>query len=842
MLPIRLELHNFLAYRAPDSVRFEGVHLACLTGSNGAGKSSLLDAITWVLWGKARARRDEELIHLGQHDMYVQLDFEQEGIVYRVLRQRTRKSGGTGALEFFSLGEDGQLIPLTEPSIRQTQARINRLLRLDYETFIHSAFLQQGRADAFTVKTPRERKQILSDILGLARWETYEQAAKDILKEIDTELASHEAVLTHIDQELRREPHLRAELEAAQAAHVEAQASLAAIAHVETDLRHARAQQLEIETRLRDRARELDRVQNEIARQRERIADYQATIARRDEIEAGYQALQTARESDSLLGGLLLQLQELETEQHTLERALDAARAEIERELSACDAEIASLERTIASAQPEALTEVQTEIGSLQALESQRDRLQDDLLMLEREQAELKATNAALKDEMNELRDRLDRLEHVSGAVCPLCGQPLDDAHRFELIAQLTAEGKQRGDTYRSNQARMAELKAQNAEHKASLATMSAELQRLTPLVERAGVLQAGVDAASHAQAQLDAVQTRAAGLRQQLERGDYAPDLRAQIEDNRARRAALGYDKGQHTSVRRDLQTYRAFEAERTALEIALKALPDLEAALAGALASCARLEQVIAEENAQLQMSAIEIARLEVLVQELRAREDEMRKQHALERSAFNRVNAAIQQLDILETQRARRVEIEARQRQRREDRAVYEALRDAFSKKGIPAMIIDAAIPELESEANRLLMRMTDGRMQIKLETQREKVTGGVAETLDIHIADELGTRSYELYSGGEAFRINFALRVALSQLLARRAGAHLRTLFIDEGFGTQDEEGRSKLVEAITAIQDDFDMILVVTHIDELRDSFPVHLQVQKTREGSFISLR
>ncbi|MDX2139936.1 MAG: SbcC/MukB-like Walker B domain-containing protein, partial [Chloroflexota bacterium] len=122
------------------------------------------------------------------------------------------------------------------------------------------------------------------------------------------------------------------------------------------------------------------------------------------------------------------------------------------------------------------------------------------------------------------------------------------------------------------------------------------------------------------------------------------------------------------------------------------------------------------------------------------------------------------------------------------------------------------------------------------------QREKITGGVAETLDIHISDEIGTRSYELYSGGEAFRINFALRVALSQLLSRRAGAQLRTLFIDEGFGTQDEDGRNKLVEAITAIQDDFHMILVVTHIDDLRDSFPVHLVVNKTSDGSYVSLR
>ena len=99
-----------------------------------------------------------------------------------------------------------------------------------------------------------------------------------------------------------------------------------------------------------------------------------------------------------------------------------------------------------------------------------------------------------------------------------------------------------------------------------------------------------------------------------------------------------------------------------------------------------------------------------------------------------------------------------------------------------------------------------------------------------------------RPYEMYSGGEAFRVNFAIRVALSKMLARRAGAHLRTLFIDEGFGTQDEDGRGKLVEAITAIQEDFDLILVITHIDELRDAFPVHVIVEKTANGSMVTLR
>ena len=94
---------------------------------------------------------------------------------------------------------------------------------------------------------------------------------------------------------------------------------------------------------------------------------------------------------------------------------------------------------------------------------------------------------------------------------------------------------------------------------------------------------------------------------------------------------------------------------------------------------------------------------------------------------------------------------------------------------------------------------------------------------------------------MFSGGEAFRANLAIRIALSKLLARRAGAQLQTLIVDEGFGTQDAQGRERLVQAITSIQDDFERVLVITHIDELKDHFPARIDVVKTESGSQISL-
>jgi exonuclease SbcC len=92
---------------------------------------------------------------------------------------------------------------------------------------------------------------------------------------------------------------------------------------------------------------------------------------------------------------------------------------------------------------------------------------------------------------------------------------------------------------------------------------------------------------------------------------------------------------------------------------------------------------------------------------------------------------------------------------------------------------------------------------------------------------------------MFSGGEAFRVNFAIRLALSEVLARRKGARLQTLIIDEGFGSQDSQGRQRLVEAIKQVQSDFAKILVITHLEELKDAFPTRIEVEKTGGSSTI---
>jgi exonuclease SbcC len=151
-----------------------------------------------------------------------------------------------------------------------------------------------------------------------------------------------------------------------------------------------------------------------------------------------------------------------------------------------------------------------------------------------------------------------------------------------------------------------------------------------------------------------------------------------------------------------------------------------------------------------------------------------------------------------------------------------------------------LIEQALPQIEGRANEILDRLSAGGMSVRFVTQamyKDRRREDLKETLDIQISDPAGQRDYEMFSGGEAFRVNFAIRLALSEVLAQRAGARLQTLVIDEGFGSQDTLGRQRLVEAINLVQADFAKILVITHIDELKDAFPTRIEVEKTGQGS-----
>ena len=327
--------------------------------------------------------------------------------------------------------------------------------------------------------------------------------------------------------------------------------------------------------------------------------------------------------------------------------------------------------------------------------------------------------------------------------------------------------------------------------------------------------------------------------VRQDAERvsaeASFAPDVRAKIAKYEAALQKLAHVEADYSAVKAELVVLEP--SERLHIELA-----HAEVALRNAEAGIERGEKTLLsrqanQDTARKQLGALadvgaELARLEVARQQIKDQEAARSRE---DQAVSQDIGRREQTLTRLEEQKVVRIDKSKRLTDAKYDQEVHTQLTQAFGKKGVQALIIENAIPELEDETNRLLERLTDGDMHLYFETLKEAKSkkDTPIETLEIKVSDNLGTRPLEMYSGGEGFRAAFALRIALSKLLARRAGARLQTLIIDEGFGSQDAKGREKLVECLNAIKDDFERIIVITHIDELKDAFANRIEVTKT---------
>ena len=907
MIPEQLHIRNFLSHRETD-LDLRGVHLASLVGDNGAGKSALLDSITWAVWGRARTPygRDDELFHHGETTLEVEFVFRMsyqggDEQRFRILRRREQQGRrATASVLDFQIQSEMGWRSLNGNTVRESQAHIIEHLGLDYDTFINSAYLRQGHADEFTVQTPADRKRVLSVILGLDRWERYAERARQAFTVVQAQEKELIRRVAELEQELARRAEyeaalVQAEADAQEAAtHVkQAQDELDTLTRVQEQVAALRRQLEDLLRRAGEEQRRLDDLQRQNRAHQERRDAYQALLQQAPAIEARYAEYQKALTDERAWGEKLGQAARLQEEKAQAEKAiareaealreqcrvhereaarweqaLAAARAQIEQEIRERQGQIRSQAERLPGAEfLAALEEAEGQLAFTAQIAEELEHARADLQRAQITRSGLTERNRQLKTLMDETKERLDALAQAA-ATCPLCRQPLTPEHQETLIAQLQAEGTAMGDEHRRNTQELKALQAQEAaverqirEHTQTLNTRArveqqiarmhqqleqaeASRARIAVLEAEIAALQQRVDAGAYGAAEREArarVQANIAAVQAQLAAEEYGIEARAALQTVLADLAQLGYDAAAHNALKARVQTLAAAESDYRELEKARIGVQAEAEALKRLALECAAQEQRLAQLHLERDTQQ---AALDALLPQLAMLPQVMQRVQAArqrEVGARQRVGAARQQLAALDTQERRLAQLREQLAALGRRSAVLKELREAFGVNGIPAMIIEHTLPLFELEANRLLEQLSGGRMHVRFDTQRENKSGGVRETLDILISDEKGSRPYENYSGGEQFRVNFAIRVALARLLSQRAGVRPRALFVDEGFGSLDADGRQRLVEAVKAVQQDFDLILVITHIEELRDAFPVRIQVSKTEAGSYVEV-
>ncbi|MEA5500639.1 exonuclease subunit SbcC [Limnoraphis robusta] len=349
-------------------------------------------------------------------------------------------------------------------------------------------------------------------------------------------------------------------------------------------------------------------------------------------------------------------------------------------------------------------------------------------------------------------------------------------------------------------------------------------------------------------QAQKPELEAKKAAFEEKFTQQQTHSELQQQIVTLDRSIAEIGYNLEEHNQVRSQLRQAQQWLTRVEKLNSAQKQYPQVQQ----------RLEQLQQLKASKAQDIKTVEAQIDLLEQKLKETPDLSEPIQQLERQIQQRRQQMDQTLGQLGSLKQQQAYLESLNTQHREQKQqletarcqyrVYSELAQAFGKNGIQALMIENVLPQLEAETNQILSRLSANQLHIQFITQRagrssksSKKTAKLIDTLDILIADARGTRPYETYSGGEAFRINFAIRLALAKLLAQRAGTALQMLIIDEGFGTQDAEGCNRLIAAINAISSDFACILTVTHMPHLKEAFQARIEVEKSPTGSQLRL-
>ncbi len=897
MIPLKIEIKNFLSYGPePQLIDFQPYHLICLSGKNGHGKSALLDAITWAIWGHARkttgtSKADEGLVHLGQKHMLVIIEFQVGAHTYKIRREYIKgQSKAFSTVEFGSIQEDGSIKSLTEKTIKTTQDIIERTLGITYEAFINSAFLRQGQSNEFSKKSSKERKEILAAILQLQEFDSLKNYALDAIKNLNHSLLSKQSIAQHVQKEqeqLINTPELFAQLE--QAIQIIAlqeeqflqkknvlEKSMQEYHHILQEQAVAKKQSDQLCEELKTSTQKLTALEIELDQTHKKLSlvdhrvelekikcEYETLIKLFD--EKLQQKLQLKelylhhKEQELLLGKQLEQefshsLQETNTKLQLIAQQINFlhdSEQELQKNISIKSSDCKKLVDTLA--------DLEKTIAGFDALKLVNAQKEYDALQKQHQELSIKLQHLA--PEFEELIHK-EKLVQEQDSCCPLCEQQISGSRkkflqkRLETTMQNVQEQISKNTLEEQEAAISLDLKTKNLE------TLHKEHQAFIVLQQQ---FQEVSHKKNHTFAEYDAMEKQLKHITAQIQmlkseheivqksistaqeqfiikqaQHPQLQHLQATITGIITQGKALAYHEQEHETLRKALQETQLKISQTASSEILYKEQIILQ-------------EKIIATKQytADLQAKLLTFpAVLETVEKQetFKALETEyivLQKDLEMVQSTKQQQSQEMGKLKtLLSKQESLSLHMQALEKESlvlEKEIGEYQEIARALGKDGIQALLIEEAIPEIEQEANDLLSRLTNNQTQIFIESLRDLKKGGHKETLDIKIADSFGLRPYEMFSGGEAFRIDFALRIAISKLLARRAGTTLQTLIIDEGFGSQDEEGLSLIMDSIYKIQDDFAKVIIVSHLPSLKEQFPVQFIVQKHATGSCIKI-
>ncbi len=819
MRPLELTVEGFRSYRSRAMFDFRDRRLVGIVGPIGSGKSSILDAISFALYGKTPQVEGatKALIHQLADQSHVELRFRVNGQVWRAVRSLRRKGASGHQLELLAADEPDAEVVETVTLERDMNARIEQLLGMDFKTFCRSVLLAQNRFAEFLKATPAQRDAVLKGVFGFERLDDALRVAKSRLDRVEMELASFE-------KERERVSDARAQLDQARAAAETTRARLAALDAAgpeierlekerEAALGEAEAAATRIKT-LEEIVAALPSgpdVETSIAAARDagaRVADAKAA---REQAEQ----LQKDREAEladvASRHGDREQFRSFEHLVQTHERQIDevrSAKAEVDRaeaDLTAMRS-LAQERETVAEAATASLAAADEKLAAaLQVVEAARGSVMD-------------AKHAEMA---HELRGTLE-----TGEPCPVCPQEVHVLPKAGAAPKVAAAEKALAKAERDEAgARVTKERcaAGDASARTAVAASSGSIGKAETVLERAAAAMATADAALAAtksqlvewlgeegdvrslfearEAELTAAERAVDEARTQVERARSAHEETVRQAEDAGTSIA--------TIANRLAGTWGRLDEDR-----AVPAEPDtIEAAFADVgQAIVARHERSTQERHAAVvRVEGATAASASLLGSLGLAPTDDFRRALA---DAGVAKGVATSRLNELEERIAAASDLERRVLETEARRGIAKRLADDLQPSRFLGFLLEEERAELAELGSEHFEQLTDSAYRF---TDDDRF-----EILDLNAAG--AKRKADSLSGGETFLASLALALALAEMVAR-GGGRLDSFFLDEGFGSLDPDHLDRAMEGIGRLvsADDRRLVVLVSHVAEMREA-------------------
>lgn len=786
---LSLRLQNFRQH-ADTRLTFD-TGLTGIIGPNGSGKSTLLEAIAWALYGNSAARGTRDSIRFTRAapraSVRVELEFELAGHRYRVVR------GLTSAECFLDGGET----PIANTITGVTEL-LQRRLGMTRSEFFHTYFTGQKELDVMAALGPADRARFLSRVLGYDRISSAQELVRETRRSLVAEgnglkqgMPESESVMRSVTDAQTRLMYARARAADADVTRKAAVLRLAELTPKWTDAQAERDRLQKVLAELRVAENDVVNYSRDLDRLGQEIVAIEAAQRERAPMLAALAPLTALRQE-------LLSMEALATAEANRQALLER-----ERGLAADDVRLLERAAKLETA-PTLEVESQRQLATARAtLVAVEQSLEGERTAWVRDRQEAETRLEALRTQYTDLaqqRDTLKGLGEVSP--CPTCGRPLGASYRgvLELLSEQVDTVQIDGNYYRQ---RVEQLK-KTPDGLETLEEQRRAAQHDVASVER----------------RLSRIQAAVAELANVVEQ---RTQLAQRLTDARAALAtvATGYDPTRHATLRADVANLSEVSTKAARLgglverEVSMRA--DMER-VQSLRVGAERRAATLAGQQGPTQMNDAEFTTVR-----------DAHEQATLEtrRAELDAVGAG-SELDraTAEATAAERVRQELARLQERltvieTDRRLHEELDRAFTD--LRTDLNFQLRPELAEIASGFLDSLTDGRYNA-LEFDEE---------YNLLVLEDGLPKS--VISGGEEDLCNLVLRLAISQMIAERAGQAFSLLILDEVFGSLDDTRRSNVMDLLRRLNDRFEQVMVITHIEQVREGLDRVLVVRFDEE-------